>query len=218
MVRLLGDTAKSRRIDYMNFKKKVSNLFGLVLTGGKSTRMKKDKAVLEFHGTTQSAYCFELLSKFCERVFISARREQAGTEGRRGYPQILDREEFGDIGPAAGILSAMTECPAADWLVLACDLPFVNAESLEHLIRNRDPQKIATAFLSEKDRLPEPLCAIYEARARAVLESFCQKGTHCPRKILLNSDAALIPQPAPFTMENVNFPEEFKEALKKCRT
>ena len=46
--------------------------------------------------------------------------------------------------------------------MLACDLPLLDAATLEHLLRARDPRRAATAYRSSHDGLPEPLCAIYE--------------------------------------------------------
>jgi len=65
-------------------------LYGLVLSGGKSTRMKKDKSTLEYYGKTQTQFCYELLSRYCTQVFISNRKEQKDLGGHKGLPQIHD--------------------------------------------------------------------------------------------------------------------------------
>ena len=57
----------------------------------------------------------------------------------------------------------------AYWLVLACDLPFLDAETLRHLLRSRVVARAATAYRSSYDGLPEPLCAIWEPRTREPL-------------------------------------------------
>ena len=49
--------------------------------------------------------------------------------------------------------------------MLACDLPFLADETLRHLIEHRDPSRLATAYRSSHDGLPEPLCAIWEPAA-----------------------------------------------------
>ena len=192
----------------------MKNLYGLVLTGGKSTRMNRDKASLEYHGKKQSAFCYELLTRFCDKVFISNRRDQDKEEGQRGYPQIHDLPVYEGIGPVAGILSAMTEYPDVAWLTLACDLPFVNQKTIQHLMDHRNPKKVATAFVSTSDNLPEPLCAIYEPHAKDLLLSFFSGGKSCPRKFLINSDVELLTQPDPNALTNVNTVEEY-EKIKK---
>ena len=188
------------------------SLYGLVLTGGKSARMKTDKAALTYYGKAQSAVCFDLLSEFCSKVFISNRADQADAPGNKGFPQIHDREEFSGKGPLAGILSAMQEYPNVAWLVLACDLPYVNSSTIKYLLDQRNPQKIATAYRSAHDGLPEPLCAVYEPQAASVLLKFFQQGTLCPRKILINSDTHLLESQNPTALENINSPEEYEKA------
>ncbi|HEX2495054.1 MAG TPA: NTP transferase domain-containing protein, partial [Steroidobacter sp.] len=132
-------------------------LFGLILAGGASTRMQRDKASLEYHGKSQVAWAFELLQSLCTATFISVRPDQRNDAARAHFPQIIDR--LSGVGPIAGISAALQEHPKAAWLVLACDLPFVSEATLQFLIEQRDPQRIATAYRSAHDGLPEPLCA-----------------------------------------------------------
>ncbi len=197
----------------MNRKNDLKSLYGLVLTGGKSTRMKKDKSILRYHGKTQVEYSFDLLSKFCEKVFISNRKAQSSLPGHKGLPQIHDHPEFRDIGPLAGILSAMTEYPKVAWLALACDLPFLKPKTLQTLIKKRNQNKIATAYLSTHDGLPEPLCAIYEPQGKTQLSRFLNKGITCPRKILINSTVELLKQNDKMALENINDPVEYKKVI-----
>lgn len=154
-------------------------LFGLVLAGGASTRMRTDKAALEYRGQPQLHRAFELLSQVCAATFVSVRPDQRDDPARAGFPQIVDRQP--GIGPIAGISAALLEHPKAAWLVLACDLPFLTAETLQNLIAHRDPQKIATAYRSTHDGLPEPLCAIWEPDAREPVLAHIASGKHCPQ-------------------------------------
>ncbi len=188
----------------------MKNLCGLVLTGGKSTRMNRDKASLEYHGKKQSVFCYELLTRFCDKVFISNRKDQEKEEGQQGFPQIHDLPAYEGIGPLAGILSAMTTHPNVAWLTLACDLPFVNEKTIQYLLDHRNPKKVATAFISTSDCLPEPLCAIYEPQAKDLLLSFFASAKACPRKFLINSDVELLKQPNPNALTNINTVEEYK--------
>ena len=192
------------------------SLYGLVLAGGKSTRMKKDKSLLEYHGKKQVLYCFDLLGQFCDQVFISNRKEQSRLAAYRNLPQIHD--VFVDIGPLGGILSAMIRHPEAAWLVLACDLPFVRESTIKTLIKKRNFSKMATAYRSTYEpNLPEPLCAIYEPKALFQLLQFLSQGVQCPRAILLRSDTHLIAQNEEASLDNVNSPQEYREALRLIR-
>jgi molybdopterin-guanine dinucleotide biosynthesis protein A len=184
-------------------------LYGLVLAGGASKRMQRDKATLEYHGRPQLAWAFEFLSSRCERTFVSVRPDQVGDPLRARYPQVVD--SLHDIGPIAGIAAAQAAYPEAAWLVLACDLPFVSPTAIERLIAERDGGS-AIAYRSAHDGLPEPLCAIYEpGTQRAVLDGIAN-GKLCPRKLLLRLEAPLLELPEPAALDNVNTPEEFAAA------
>jgi molybdopterin-guanine dinucleotide biosynthesis protein A len=185
-------------------------LFGLVLAGGASTRMRSDKALLDYHGQPQVRWAFELAAKFCAATFISVRPDQRADPSRAGLPQIVDRQP--GIGPIAGISAALQEHPKAAWLVLACDLPFLTESTLRHLIAHRDPSRFATAYRSAHDGLPEPLCAIWEPSARDPVLAYLASGKQCPRKFLINSNTALLDLPERAALDNVNTREEFDAA------
>jgi molybdopterin-guanine dinucleotide biosynthesis protein A len=187
-----------------------SALFGLVLAGGASTRMRTDKAALQYHGQPQLRWAFELASQVCAATFVSVRPDQRDDATRASFPQIVDRQP--GIGPIAGISAALLEHPKAAWLVLACDLPFLTERTLQHLIAHRDPHKIATAYRSAHDGLPEPLCAIWEPAAREPLLAYIATGKQCPREFLINSNAALLDLPERQALDNVNTVEEFDVA------
>jgi molybdopterin-guanine dinucleotide biosynthesis protein A len=121
--------------------------------------------------------------------------------------------DAGDVeGPAAGIRAAQLAHPEAAWLVLACDLPLLDAATLQHLIARRDPARLATAYRSSHDGLPEPLCAIYEPAAAPALVAYLATGRNCPRKFLIQSDTLLLDQPDAKALDNVNTPAELAAA------
>jgi molybdopterin-guanine dinucleotide biosynthesis protein A len=188
----------------------VAPLYGLVLAGGRSRRMLRDKAALEYQGLTQLERTMGLLESRVERAFVSVRAEQRDDPLRARYELILDPPE--DLGPAGGILAAQRAHPGAAWLVLACDLPFLDARTLDHLIAARAARRTATAYRSSRDGLPEPLCAIYEPASHAALAAALAAGRLCPRKFLINADTELLTLPAAGALENVNTPEEFQAA------
>ena len=182
-------------------------IFGLILAGGYSRRMGQDKALLEFHGRPQVEYLYDLLHKFCSKVYLSKRLDQ---KPYKNFEFINDNDEFSGHGPLGGILSAMKEFPDADWIVLACDLPFITEETIQFLLENRNFQKLATAFISTQDSLPEPLCAIWEAHAYASIFKLFKGGIHCPRKVLIKSKIHLIKQKDINWLDNINTPDEYK--------
>lgn len=190
----------------------VTRVQGLVLAGGRSSRMQRDKAALEFRaGETQLDAAMRLLSTRVAKAFVSVRADQKQDPARSRYPHIVDR---GDIeGPIAGISAAFSTYPDVAWLVLACDLPFLDEATLDTLLLARDPKFDATAYVSSHDGLPEPLCAIYEPGARTGLLSQIAAGRNCPRKFLINAHTQLLKQPNPRALDNVNTVEEYERAM-----
>lgn len=187
-------------------------LHGLVLAGGQSSRMGRDKAALEYGGEPQLARAVDLLKPFCADVSVSTRQDQSGGELYRSFRTLSDA--FIGFGPLGGILTALKSRPDAAWLVLGCDLPFVTPAVVGHLVKQRNPVKLATAYRSETEGLPEPLCAIYEPKSVYRLMAFLARGYHCPRKVLLNSDSHLLDLDTPGALANINHPDEYEAALR----
>lgn len=185
-------------------------LMGLVLAGGRSTRMRRDKATLPYAGRPQLDRAVELLRPFVSRVFVSVRPDQRDDPQRSAHEQIIDLHP--GLGPIAGIEAAQQAHPQAAWLVLACDLPYLSASTLSHLITHRDTGRAATAYRSRFDGKPEPLCAIYEPASRESLRSSIAAGRNCPRAWLGSADVALLDLPEPQALDNVNTAEEYLAA------
>ncbi|MGI9260851.1 MAG: molybdenum cofactor guanylyltransferase [Woeseiaceae bacterium] len=182
------------------------SLNGLVLAGGKSRRMGSDKAALLLDGKTQLEHGVELLQRHVEDVYVSTGADQKDDPVRRGFQQIVDRYE--NMGPIAGILSALDSSPGNSWLVLACDLPNIDDSTIRFLVENASPDSPFSAYRSVNDDLPEPLCAIYRPESRALIDQFVADGIVCPRKMLINSPTCLLEQPNPGALHNINTPED----------
>jgi molybdopterin-guanine dinucleotide biosynthesis protein A len=189
----------------------IAPLYGLVLAGGRSTRMRTDKAALFYGGRNQLERAMALLTPLVRRAYVSVRPDQSGDPVRAPFPQIADAHE--DLGPIAGLLAAQARHPEAAWLVLACDLPLLDGATLQHLVRSRAAERAATAYRSSHDGLPEPLCAIWEPRSAAPLAAYAAAGRQCPRRFLLAADTHLIEEPNPAALDNINTPEEYTSTM-----
>ena len=186
-------------------------VYGLILAGGASSRMHRDKAALQYRGQSQLDRAFELASRHVARVFVSVRANQTDDPTRAQRPMIVD-SVAGD-GPTVGIRSALKGYPQVAWLVLACDLPFLSDAALCQLLRERDAAGLATAYRSAHDGLPEPLCAIWEPAAAAALAAYQAGGGDCPRKFLIRHATRLLEPLDRRALDNVNTPEEYVQAL-----
>jgi molybdopterin-guanine dinucleotide biosynthesis protein A len=189
----------------------VTPVFGLILAGGSSSRMQRDKAALQYGGKSQLDRAFELAARHVPRVFVSVRPSQVGDPARARHPMIVD--SIAGEGPIVGIRSALAAHPQVAWLVLACDLPFLSDAALSQLLRERDPTAVATAYRSAHDGLPEPLCAIWEPSAAAALAADEAEGGCCPRKFLIRQAVPLLEPRDPRALDNINTPEEYSRAL-----
>ncbi|SIQ80996.1 NTP transferase domain-containing protein [Maribacter ulvicola] len=188
-------------------------LYGLVLSGGKSTRMGEDKGLIAYHNLPQREYLYHLLNEVCDQTFLSIRKDQE-KDISNDFETIVDNDEF--RGPYNGLLSAHKTYPEAAWLVLACDLPLMDKKALQELVAARNANKIASAFADADNPLPEPLCAIWEPEALQKSVTYLEAGNgSCPRKFLINSDVNLVFPKHKEVLLNANSRAEYEEALLK---
>ena len=185
---------------------------GLVLAGGKSTRMGMSKLNLRFHGVPQVNYCVEILSSVCRSVFISIRTDQR-IEGEKWGAEVIE-DLYEDSGPMSGLLSAFELHPEMAWLVLACDMPLVTRETLQDLVRSRDPNTYVTSFLTSEGG-PEPLIAIYEPRCLCPLRECMQQKKRSLKAAIQRWGFHGVKERWPGELANVNTPEELQSAMER---
>ncbi len=196
-------------------KERTPRLKALILAGGKSTRMGVDKTNIAYHNNTAHPIH---LANICKGLgidtYISKGYNYKGEEVD-GYSVIKDR--LVDMGPFGAIISAFIYDPDAAWLVLACDLPFVDSDSIKKLITERDSGKIATTYIGDGNPFPEPLISIYEPSAYKRLLSFMALGYSCPRKVLINSDIKTVTLHDNTIIANANTPDERDHAMEQLK-
>lgn len=191
-------------------------IFGLVLAGGRSTRMGRDKADLVHpDGRPLARRILDLFAGAdCAKAVLSLRHDQPVPARIAESPdvEIIRDPEGASHGPLSGMIAAMHLHPHADWLVAACDLPRLDAKTLKHLVSSRRPGETFLAYRSESDGLPEPLCAFYAAEALPVLEAATADGLRCPRKILIRRECRLLDPVTPRALDNANTPDDWQTA------
>ena len=190
-----------------------SPVFGLVLSGGQSTRMGRDKGAITYHDKPQRDYLYEMLEPLCQQTFLSIRSQQM-TEIHASRKTIMDTDRY--KGPFNGIMSAHVQFPDVAWLVLACDLPLINTETIRRLLEARDPGKAATTLATKETGLPEPLAAIWESKGlREAARYLGQAQSSCPRKFLLNSEIELVFAEHDELLWNANSEEDYQAVLQR---
>jgi molybdopterin-guanine dinucleotide biosynthesis protein A len=182
------------------------DLVGVVLAGGESRRMGRDKALLAWDGETLAASAVGRLGAVCGEVLVADR-------GRDFLPNGVTAVADGPgRGPAAGILGAAAARPGSDLLILACDLPQVPAQFLSQL-----------AGISGDWVVPfwqgryEPLCALYRRPCLAALGAQVARGVHALYRLadaeldihrLMGDELARFAAPEGL-FKNLNTPEDF---------
>lgn len=192
-----------------------STLYGLVLAGGKSTRMGQDKSIMQWHGKEQRYHIVDILTAFCKEVFISCRAEQADAIDKK-FKVIKD--EFENTGPLGAIISAFHKNQNSAWLVAACDLPLLDEKTIHYLIQNRDENSVATTFQNPNDGLLEPLITIWEPAALSLLETALSERKLSPQKILMNAKIKMLEAPDTSSLMNVNTPGEKETIMQLLKT
>lgn len=198
-----------------NGKQPPAVLRGLVLAGGRSERMGRDKAGIRIGDDTLLERTVALLDGCVTNVSVSVRADQVEDQLRARYPLLLDTGS--GLGPANGLRAAHMSDPAAAWLVLACDMPGLDREAIEALVAARDPTRAATSWRSPVNGLPEPLCAIWEPATLARLASLVT-AAECPvspRALLAESDTLLLDAPRSAALLNLNTPAELDRYRKE---
>jgi len=146
------DTISSLIIDSIA----LPTVYGLVLAGGKSTRMGTDKSQIRYHnGVTQEDYMVAQFRTCVSEVYLSKRSAENEAD------QVI-ADSFSELGPFGAILSAFRSNPNAAWMVAACDQPLLKQEHLRLLIEQRDPSKVATCYYNPETNFPEPLITLWE--------------------------------------------------------
>ncbi len=180
---------------------------GLVLCGGYSKRMGFDKSTIKYKGELLFLRLAEELNKTGLKTYISCREDQKHLQ-EVPYPSIVD--SGGYKGPAMGLFSAMEKYPDDAWLAVPCDMPLLNQHLFKNLLNRRDPQKMATAYLTShpEQEIIHPLPAIYETSIRELFKQELDAGNWSLRKILQQGDINLIKPVQPDKLVNLNRPED----------
>lgn len=176
-------------------------LRAVVLAGGRSSRMGRDKALLDLGGETLLERTVRLLREFVDDVRVAVQPGAVPDAVRARFPLVSDPAP--DLGPAGGLLAAHAADPAAAWLVVACDLPGLDRATLAGLVAGRDPARGATAYGQVGSPDPEPLCAIYEP---ATLARLSGQPALSPRRLLTTNIRLL---PATATLASANTPADW---------
>ncbi|WP_342536841.1 molybdenum cofactor guanylyltransferase [Sporosarcina sp. FSL K6-3508] len=137
---------------------------GILLAGGQSRRFGSPKAFAEYKGAPFYHYSLQALNPFCEEIIVATR-----TEFVDKFPKDLcvttDLVQFSGMGPLAGILSGMEAVEADHYIVLPCDMPFIQQSVIARLVDEHSGGVSAVTVEGKR----HPLVSIWQASAKPMI-------------------------------------------------
>ncbi|MBI3119571.1 MAG: molybdenum cofactor guanylyltransferase [Candidatus Hydrogenedentes bacterium] len=177
----------------------------IILAGGGSTRMGRNKAVLPWHGTPLIQHIADQLHPLFEAVLVSA--NDAEVYSFLGLPIIQDRAPA--QGPLMGLYSALA-ATAHDWnFVIACDIPVLSQALIESMYEQRDDVDCVVPITPDGTR--EPLCAFYHRRLAATAQTLLYEGRRSVQSLLDKSKVRTVPLPS--ALPGINTPQQYEAFL-----
>lgn len=134
---------------------KKDKLTGIILAGGKSQRMGKDKGMCYLHGKPMVSYAIHLLEMVCDELIICANSDEYTTFG---YPVFHD--EIKNIGPIGGVYTGLLHTSTEHNLIVSCDTPLLNKEIFNLILFNREGFQVVVPVI---ESFFEPLTAYYHS-------------------------------------------------------
>ncbi len=172
----------------------LDQITGIVLAGGKSSRMGQDKGLCLFRDKSLVTYAIDVLKPLCGRLLISSNNLDA----YEGFGYEVFRDEIHGIGPMGGLMTCLRQSKTEHNLVLSCDTPFVNTKLFEYLLGQLDVVQKAIVPVHGNGFL-EPLAAYYGRNSLTDIEASIANKEYKLMRFLKNIGAKRL------AVENQNF-------------
>ncbi len=191
----------------------------MVLAGGQSQRMGRNKAALPFDGTPLVLRVARRLAQICHPVYVVARTPETYRDFE--LPVIVDT--LPGHGPLGGLHAGLTAISTAYAVAVACDLPFLHVELLSHLIERAEGLDAVVPIVAGR---PQPVHAVYHRRVAQAAEAILQGGGGPLWQLLSDPHLAVLYveedelrrwDPLLLSFFNINTPEQYTYALELAR-
>jgi molybdopterin-guanine dinucleotide biosynthesis protein A len=143
------------------------NITGIVLAGGKSSRMGTDKGVMELNGKKVIQYVLDALVPIVDDILIIANNDHYDNFAYPVYKDIIK-----DCGPMGGIYTGLINSTTMKNIVVSCDIPFITSPMLLHIISESGNYEIT---VPKHDGRLEPLCAVYTKQCTGKFKELLEK-------------------------------------------
>jgi molybdopterin-guanine dinucleotide biosynthesis protein A len=190
---------------------------GIVLCGGKSTRMGVPKATLPFGPETMLQRVVRLLGTVVSPIVVVAAREQSLPELPAGVKIAHDERE--QRGPLEGLRAGLKALPDSLEFayITSCDVPLLEPAFVERMVELLGDHDIA---VMEIDGFPHPLSAVYRRDTLPHVEALLEKDKLRPvflfdavRTRRVRPEEMLSVDPQLRTLRNLNTREDYLAAL-----
>lgn len=196
-----------------------SEIAGFILAGGESSRMGRDKALLEFEGVP----LLTRTARLVESVVAAPPAVIGNPASYRSFGLRMIADDWPGAGPLGGIATALRVSSTAWNLIVACDLPYLTREWLAY-VAARASDSLGDAVLAMNAKGAEPLCAMYHKRCEGVIRAELAGGT---RKVTDGLRQLVVEMIGPLEwksfdssgllFKNMNSPEDYEEAKSRLR-
>lgn len=139
-----------------------SNITGIVIAGGKSSRMGQNKALIQYKGKRLIDSAIEMLINFTDSILVSSNEQLKDIH----YPIIED--EFDNLGPIGGLYSCLLASDTDCNMVIPCDAPNVSIKLYNELLIDCEQYDAVIPVLL--DGKYEPLVACYNKSILPLIE------------------------------------------------
>jgi molybdopterin-guanine dinucleotide biosynthesis protein A len=153
---------------------------GILLAGGKSSRMGEDKAFIKFRNLYLFEYSLSILKQFSNDIIISSSNPRFD---KTGFRRVEDK--IPGLGPISGLYSCLKEIKFESAIVLPCDLPKLSNKTIEILINNSTGFDITIAL--NHQNIAEPLVGIYSSVLIPKLELMMKSGNYKVQDLIKSS-------------------------------
>jgi len=180
----------------------ISSVTGVILAGGKSTRMGKDKALLPYNGKNLIDAPIEILSNIFPRIILSVK----SADDLPGYSLEKIVDQYSAIGPLGGIASTLKALHQKIFCV-ACDMPFLNEQLIQSICSFDDAQAVIPVWQERA----EVLHALYSPSLIPLFAQAIASGRYRITDALNTAIVKYIPQSDGRTFKNVNTPSDYEK-------
>jgi molybdopterin-guanine dinucleotide biosynthesis protein A len=189
---------------------------GIVLAGGRSSRMGSDKALLPLGGVALLQWAVRAVAEAVDEVVVVGAPNRALPPIECQRPLVVVRDPIEGEGPLAGIVAGLEATEADSVLVVACDQPFVRSALLQYLLGQLESHVAAVPVF---DGRPQPLCSAVSRSVVPMLRAAFEEGERAAM-VIVESPGALLVQPDQWrhfdpegrSFVGVNTPDEFARA------